>query len=184
LGRFFGYPGPSIVSLDASGRFVLSNVFPGKYLISVTSRESTGWFVDSSTLAGQDVLFQPLAVKPNQSLSGVVVTLTDRRAELAGTIVTDKGEPAPEYLILVYPTEERYWNSRSRRMFVTRAGPDGKFVINGLVAGTYRVATLLDVEYGAWFEPAFVRQLERVSIPLTIGDSEKKALNLRVPGGG
>ncbi len=105
LGRFFGYPGPSIVSLDASGRFVLSNVFPGKYLISATSRESMGWFVDSSTLAGQDVLYQPLAVEPNQSLSGVVITLTDRRAELAGTIVTDKGEPAPEYFILVYPSE-------------------------------------------------------------------------------
>ena len=184
MGRFFNYPGPSIVSPDASGRFVLSEVFPGQYLISATSRESTGWFLDSATLAGEDVLDQPLAIKPNQSLSGVVVTLTDQRAQLAGTIVTEKGDPAPEYLILVYPTDERYWKARSRRMFVTRAMPDGKFVINGLVAGTYRVATLLDVEFGAWFDPAFLRELERVSIPLTIGDSEKKALNLRVPGGG
>ncbi len=66
----------------------------------------------------------------------------------------------------------------------TRPQPDGTFVIDGLLAGTYRVATLLDPEFGAWFDPAFLRQLERVSIPLTIGDSEKKALNLRVPGGG
>jgi hypothetical protein len=117
-------------------------------------------------------------------MSGVVVTLTDRRAELAGTIVTEKGEPAPEYLILVYPSEERYWTARSRRMHVTQARPDGKFVINGLLAGTYRVATLLDAEYGAWFDPESVRQLERVSIPLSIADGEKKALNLPVPDGG
>ena len=176
--------GPSIGSPDASGRFVLSNVFPGQYRISASFREETGWFVDSATLAGRDVLDQSLEVKANQSVTGVVVTLTDQRAELSGTIVTDSGEPAPEYLILVYPSDQRYWGTRSGRMLVARGGgDDGAFVIHGLRAGHYRVATLLDAEFGAWFDPEFLRQLESSSSPLSIAHGEKKRLNLRVPHG-
>jgi hypothetical protein len=51
----------------------------------------------------------------------------------------------------------------------------------GLRRGSYRLATLLDVEFGAWFDPVFVRQLESVSMPLTIADRDRKVLNLRVP---
>ena len=175
--------GPSIVSPDASGRFVLSNVFPGQYRISATSREQAGWFIDSATFSGRDVLDQSLEVKANQSVTGVVVTLTDQRAELSGTIVTESGEPAPEYLILVYSSDQRYWSARSGRMSGARGGNDGAFVIRGLRAGHYRVATLLDAEFGAWFDPEFLRQLESASSPLSIAHGEKKRLDLRVPDG-
>ena len=57
------------------------------------------------------------------------------------------------------------------------------FVIHGLRAGHYRVATLLDAEFGAWFDPEFLRQLESSSSPLSIAHGEKKRLNLRVPDG-
>ncbi len=100
------YQGPVIATPDPTGRFVLANVFPGDYRISASFREETGWFVDSATLAGRDVLDQSLEVKANQNVTGVVVTLTDERAELSGTIVTESGEPAPEYLILVYPSDQ------------------------------------------------------------------------------
>ena len=139
--------------------------------------------MDSATLSGRDVLDQSLEVKANQNVTGVVVTLTDERAELSGTIVTDSGEPAPEYSILVYPSDPRYWGARSGRMRSTRGGNDGAFVIHGLRAGHYRVATLLDAEFGAWFDPEFLRQLESSSSPLSIAHREKKRLNLRVPDG-
>jgi len=151
----------------------------GEELCSCSVRKA--WFLESSTLAGQDVLNEPLTIKPNDDLTGIVVTLTNERAELTGTILNDLGEPAPEYFILVYSTDEQYWTGPSRRLYGTRARPDGRYVISGLRGGSYRLATLLDVEFGAWFDPAFVRQLESASIPLTIADRDKKVLNLRVP---
>jgi hypothetical protein len=173
------YSGTSPATPDESGRFVLANVSPGEYRISASSGEPIGWFMDEATIAGQDVLDQPLTVKPSESVTAVVVTLTNRRAELSGTIVNDQGEPAPEYFILVYPTDERFWTMR--RIYGTRAKPDGKFAVTALRGGSYRVATLLDVEYGAWFDPSFLKQLESASMPLTIADGEKKTLNLHVP---
>jgi hypothetical protein len=173
------YSAVSPATPDLEGRFVLANVFPGEYRISASWREEIGWFMDEATIAGQDVLEQPLTIKPADNVTGVVVTLTNRRAGLAGTIINDQGEPAPEYYILVYPTEERFWTMR--RIYGTRAKPDGSFAVTGLRGGSYRVATLLDPDFGAWFEPAFLRQLEGTSMPLTIAEGEKKALNLRVP---
>jgi len=177
------YQGPVTATPDPTGRFALAKVFPGDYRISASFREETGWFVDSATLAGRDVLDQSLEVRANQSVTGVVVTLTDQRAELSGTIVTEKGEPAPEYLILIYPADQRYWGALSRRILGTRSGYDGGFVIHGLRAGHYRVATLLDPEIGAWFDAEFLRQLESSSSPLSIAHGEKKRLDLRVPHG-
>ena len=173
--------GLSIAPVDESGRFELLDVIPGAYRVTASSREATGWFLESSTLAGQDVLVQPLTIKSNDSVTGVVVTLTNERAELTGTILNDLGEPAPEYFILVYPTDEQFWSGPSRRLHATRARPDGRYAIVGLRGGSYRLATVLDVEFGAWFDPAFVRQLESVSMPLTIADRDRKVLNLRVP---
>jgi hypothetical protein len=54
--------------------------------------------------------------------------------------------------------------------------PDGRFVLEGLVGGNYRLATLLDPRPGAWLYPEFLRTLEPVSIPLRIEEGEKKTL--------
>ena len=67
------------------------------------------------------------------------------------------------------------------RIHTARAKSDGSFAINGMRAGQYRVATLIDPDYGAWSDAEYLRQLQSASILLTIGEAEKKVLNLRVP---
>jgi hypothetical protein len=46
--------------------------------------------------------------------------------------------------------------------------------------GDYRLATFLDAEPGAWFDPAFLDALGTASIRVSLGDGEKKVQNLRV----
>jgi hypothetical protein len=175
------WPGSSITHPDASGQFVLHDVFPGEYRISTNQRVPTGWFFDTTAIPGADVRGQLVEVK-RQDLAGITVTLTDRRGEISGTILTGKGQPAPEYYILVYPSDEKYWTPYSLRVRGTRANQDGAFVLDGLPAGSYRLATLLDAEFGRWFDPAFLRGIDPSSMAVSIGDAERKVLNLRVPG--
>ena len=175
------YASPRSAKPDADGRFVLENVWPGAYRITAGARESVTWFTDAVTLAGRDVALDPIDIAPGQSVKDVLVTLTDRRASLAGTVLDETGEPAPEFLILLYPTESRHWTVHAQRMRVTRATPDGDYTITGLRPGTYRIATLRDVEFGAWFEPAFLRQLEPTSILVSVAGDGQTILNLRVP---
>jgi Carboxypeptidase regulatory-like domain len=172
---------PAAGRVDASGRFTISSVIPGRYRLS-SSGAGTGWFLGSSVIDGQDSLDFPIDVKPNQNVSGAVVTFVDRQTELTGSIVNEQGQPVSEYTLIVYPTDQRFWTPQSRRIQSGRPATDGRYSFRNLPGGEYRIAPVLDPEPGSWFDPAFLQQLDNTALRVFIGDGEKKEQNLRVPG--
>jgi Carboxypeptidase regulatory-like domain len=169
--------------VDAEGRFSIASVVPGRYRLNA-SGAGTGWFLGSSTVDGQESLDFPIEVKPNQAVNGAVVTFVDRQSELAGTIVNEKAQPVPDYTLIVYPADQRYWTPQSRRIQSTRPATDGRFSFRNLPAGEYRLVPVYDPEPGSWFDPAFLQQLETASVRVSMAEGEKKEQHLRVPGGG
>ena len=169
--------------VDAEGRFTLASVVPGRYRLT-GNNPGTGWFLGSSTVEGQDSLDFPIEVKPNQSINGAVITFVDRQSELTGTIVNERAQPVPDYTLIVYPADQRFWAPQSRRIQSARPATDGRFTFRNLPAGDYRLVPVYDPEPGAWFDPAFLLQLESASVRVTIAEGEKKEQHLRVPGGG
>ena len=169
--------------VDAEGRFTLASVVPGRYRLA-GNNAGTGWFLGSSTVEGQDSLDFPVEVKPNQSINGAVITFVDRQSELAGTIVNERAQPVPDYTLIVYPADQRFWVPQSRRIQSARPATDGRFTFRNLPAGDYRLVPVYDPEPGSWFDPAFLLQLETASVRVSIAEGEKKEQHLRVPGGG
>ncbi len=169
--------------VDANGRFTIAGVMPGKYRLT-GSGGGTGWFLDASTIDGQNTLDFPAEVKPGQSVTGAVVTFTDRQAELSGTVTNERGQPAPDYTVIVYPADTRYWVSNSMRIRTTRPATDGRFVFTGLPPGEYRLAPIFDLEPGSSNDPAFLQQLDAGAVRVQIGDGEKKVQSLRLSTGG
>ena len=169
--------------VDAEGRFTLASVVPGRYRLTGTGA-GTGWFLGASTVEGQDSLDFPVEVKPTQSINGAVITFVDRQSELTGTIVNERAQPVPDYTLIVYPAEQRFWAPQSRRIQSARPATDGRFTFRNLPAGDYRLVPVYDPEPGSWFDPAFLLQLETASVRVTIAEGEKKEQHLRVPGGG
>jgi protocatechuate 3,4-dioxygenase beta subunit len=168
--------------VDAEGRFSIASVVPGRYRLNASGAGS-GWFLGSSTVDGQESLDFPLEVKPNQAINGAVVTFVDRQSELAGTIVNERAQPVPDYTLIVYPADQRYWTPQSRRIQSARPATDGRFSFRNLPAGEYRLVPVYDPEPGSWFDPAFLQQLETASVRVSIAEGEKKEQHLRVPGG-
>ena len=168
--------------VDASGKFIINGVSPGKYRLT-GSGAGQGWTVGSSVVSGQESLDVPFEVKPNQSVINAVLTFTDRQTEVTGTLVDAKGQPAPDYTIIIYPAEREYWTPQSRRIQSSRPGTDGSYTFRNLPAGEYRISAVLDPEPGTWYDPQFLQQLETQSMRVTLGPGEKKAQNLRVGGG-
>ena len=169
--------------VDAEGRFTIASVVPGRYRLTA-SGAGNGWYLGSSTVEGQDSLDFPIEVKPNQSINSAVVTFVDRQSELSGTIVNERAQPVPEYSLIVYPADQRFWTPQSRRIQSTRPATDGRYTFRNLPAGEYRLVPVYDPEPGSWFDPAFLQQLENASVRVSIADGEKKEQSLRVPGGG
>ena len=179
-------PGPmsanAAARVDANGRFTVASVPPGRYRISAGGAQS--WFVESAVVGGQDALDFPFEVKPNQNLSGLAITMTDRQTEISGSVLDDKGQPAVEYTLVVFPADARYWTGTTRRTQTLRPGTDGRYTSRNLPPGEYKIATVLELEPGAASDPQFLQQLESAAIRITITAGEKKTQDIRIGSGG
>lgn len=176
--RALAAPAPGIV--DSNGRFTINSVVPGRYRITAAGGLQ-GWTLASSTISGQDTLDFPIEVK-TQPIGGAILTLTDRRTEISGTIVNEQGQPAPDYTVVLYPSDREYWTPASRRISTQRPGTDGRFTFRNLPPGDYRIAPVLDPEPGAWYDPTFLDQLENTALRVPLGAGEQKVQNLRIAG--
>ena len=169
--------------VEATGRFTINDVLPGSYRVTASlpglSSSVPGWVVQSITVDGEDALDMPLDVK-GRAITGMAVTLTDRITELSGLVVDDKGKPATEHTLVLYPVDEKYWFFQSRRIRTTRAGEDGRFTFRVVPPGDYRLATLVDPEPGAWYDKAVLGDLESTAVRISLAEGEKKIENVRV----
>jgi hypothetical protein len=166
--------------VDASGRFTIPDVMPGKYRMSAGVIGMQGWVVESITAGGQDALDFPLEIKGNRDVTGVAVTFGDRVTELSGTIANEKGEPATEQTILLYPTDQKYWTPQSRRIRTIRAGADGQYTFRMVPPGEYRLTTLVDPEPGIWYDREVLEDLDSSSIRIVLAEGEKKVEHVRI----
>jgi hypothetical protein len=168
-------------TVDASGRFTVPGVLPGAYRITA-SGAGNGWSLESSVVGGQDSLDFPVEIGPGQAATGGVITFTDRRTQLSGTLTNERGQPAPSFTLILYAADEQFWGPQSRRILPTRPDTDGRFTFNGFPPGEYKLAVLADVETGAWFDPAFLQQMEGAAISITVAEGEKKVQSIQVAG--
>ena len=176
-------PGPmsrnSSARVDASGRFTVQSVAPGRYRI--TAGGAPGWYLESVSVGGQDALDFPFEVKPNQAVGGVTLTFTDKQTELTGTVVDDKNQPAVDYTLVIFPADNRYWTgTTSRRIQTIRPGTDGRYTVRTLPPGDYKIATVLDMEPGSAADPAFLQQVEAATLRVTLQPGEKKQQDIRL----
>jgi hypothetical protein len=191
------------VQSDAGGRFTIAGVSPGRYTLSATvlapgqttpdgglgrggrgaQATNSGWTLKSAVVDGLDILDFPVDVGPNQNLSNVLVTFTNRTQELSGTIQDAAGRPTSDFTIIVFATDNRYWLPQSRRIASARPGTDGRFLVRGLPAGDYRLTAVTDVEPGEWYDPAFLSQVGASSIPVSLVEGDRKVQDIRLAGG-
>jgi protocatechuate 3,4-dioxygenase beta subunit len=165
--------------VDASGKFTISHVMPGRYRFSA-SISGQGWVLDSVTAGAQDVLDFPLEVKAGRDVSGVTVTFGDRVTELSGTVADSKGQPATEQTLLLYTTDQRFWTPQSRRIRIARAGDDGHYVFRNVPPGEYRLTTLVDPEAGTWYDRELLEQLDSTSVRIVLAEGEKKVEHVKI----
>jgi hypothetical protein len=110
-------------------------------------------------LNGVDVSDVPFTVKRGENIDGVVFTLTDRPAEISGSVLKASGEPASEYVLLIFSADSRFWVARTRRTQQVRPEPSGRFLVRDLPAGDYLISVVTDIEDGQWNDPAFLAAL-------------------------
>jgi protocatechuate 3,4-dioxygenase beta subunit len=156
--------------VDASGKFTIEGISPGRYRLNASGAE--GWVLESAAVEGQNSLDFPFEVKGGQNVGSAVITFTDQRSELSGTLTDGRGQPALGYTILVYPSDQRLRTPDSRRIRTVSPATDGRFVFGTIPPGDYLLTTVMDVEPGSWYDPAFLQQLDATALGVSIGEGE------------
>lgn len=174
---FGGY----VSEISEDGTFLLSKVPVGTYRLRINGRPPAGWALRSVMLGDADVSDVLFEVKSQEHIEGVVITLTDRTAEIAGTLQTASGEPAPAYTLVVFSADARFWVAGTRRTQHVRPDVQGRYVARDLPAGDYLIAAVTDLEDGQWNDRAFLAELA-ASNPLKISVAEggRKVQDIRI----
>jgi hypothetical protein len=167
--------GPPSVQIEPDGRFTLTGVLPGRY----SFRGGFG-MLKSAVVAGQDTADFPLEFTGEHDVMDAVLTFTDKTSELTGTLTDAAGKPAPDYTVIVAPSDNRYWTPGSRRIVTSRPSTDGRYVFRGLPPGDYVLAVVTDLENGAQYDPEFLRSLSTGALRVGIIEGGKVAQDLRV----
>ena len=171
---------PLAVATDGTIR---APVLPGQYRVSVQmpgAGERAEWFAVSARFGGVDVLDAGIDVPVSSVLPELVIDLTNQVAEIAGSLTDAAGQPAPEYFVVVFPSDRALWKWGSHRIRQVRPGSDGRFVFAALPPGDYQIGAVTDVEDNQWFEPEFLEQLLPASVKVTLGSGQRLVQNLRV----
>jgi hypothetical protein len=171
------------VPLRADGSFEVAGVPPGSFALTVSPVDAASWWGRSALLGERD-LFDGLIEVGRASMIDVVVTFTDKRSELSGTLQTASGAPASDVFVIAYATNPAMWGPRARRVQAVRPGVDGRFSIKDLPPGDYYLSAVTEVEQEELQESKFLEDLVKASIKITIGEGEKKVQDLRMGGGG
>jgi protocatechuate 3,4-dioxygenase beta subunit len=98
------------VRVAPSGEFVTQALPPGPLLPNFAAPLASlaGWSLESATLNGRDLAVSPLMLE-GKDVTDIVVTLTDRPAEISGLITTADGRPAPSALVITFPADYEAW---------------------------------------------------------------------------
>ena len=114
------------------------------------------------------------------ALTDIVVTFTDWPTELTGTLFGADGSLAPGYYVAVFPTDRALWTPGSRRLPApARAATSGAFRFVGLPPGSYRMVALTSVDAADLTDAAFLEQLARSGVTVTLAEGEKKVTDLK-----
>jgi hypothetical protein len=174
------------VAAAASGTFTSVGVEPGRYRLHATvlatagAPAGPGWSLKSAMLNGRDITDELFEIGDAEQITGVVVTFTDRPAELTGVLQDATGQPAPGFYVVVFPADRKQWSQGSRRMPApVRSAADGAFRFAGLPAGAYYLAAVTSVDQADLADAAFLQELSRAAVSVTVAEGERTVQNLK-----
>lgn len=139
-----------------------------------------GWTLKEVRYGGQDVTDTGIGVTGTQEISGLEIVVTQKAAELGGTVQTGKGTPTSDYVVVLFSSDRETWGWQSR--FVRSGRPDqtGTFSIRNLPPASYLAVALEYLEPGEETNPETLERLRGLATHVRLDEGEKKTITLRL----
>ena len=170
-------------TVDGDGTFEIRGIGPGRFTFNTAfnvAADAGAWKLRSAVGPGLNLIDDALDLGPGIDLRNVVVTFSDARTEISGTLQGVTGELTTEFYIVAMPADRALWRLGSRRIASTRPATNGRFVFADLPAGDYIIAALTDLDPIDLQDAVFLEQIAPSGAKVTIVEGEKKVQDLRI----
>jgi hypothetical protein len=184
-----GGAAPQVTPTNAAGEFTV-RLISGRYVMGIApffgaSATSVSWGLESVWVDGKDVTDLPISITSETLPKEVSVVLGNRWQELSGRLIDAAGAAVSDYTVMVFPVNDAYWITGSRRIVTAQPGTDGRFVLGGpgpalLPAGEYYLAAVTDVSKDEQYDPAFLQSIVPAAIKVTLSPGARQTQDLRV----
>jgi len=179
-----------VTPTNATGEFTVTGLVPGRFVIGNApffgaSAASVTWGLESVVVDGKDVTDLPVEITSDTLPKDVSLVLGDRWQALSGRLTDAAGAGVSDYTVMMFPVNDAYWLTGSRRIVTSQPGTDGRFSLGGpgpalLPAGEYYLAAVTDVSKDEQYDPAFLQSIVGAAIKVTLQPGERRIQDLRV----
>lgn len=175
--------GPAGLTLLDDGAFRVTGVSGPRRFVLMGGPE--GAYLKSASVHGADALDQPFDFgSEGKPFTDIEVVVGTDSATLTGRVANDRGEPVPDYSVLVFVVDSTLWYRNAQRVKLGRPNQEGSYRIMGLPPGDYFAAAVVGLEGNAtggdWQNPRFLESLAKRAQRITLGPSETRTLAPRV----
>ncbi len=164
---------------DATDQFTIPGLLPGKYLL----RLGRGWIAKSISWRGRDYTDAPFDAAETQDFDDVRVVVTNQGAALSGVVRDERGAPARDGRVVIFPAKPDLWANFGlwpSRIRVLSAGSDGRYTISSLPEGEYRVIAVDGSSEAVQLDPEFFLRVERRATLASLSWGQSRNLDLRL----
>jgi hypothetical protein len=177
-------PIPQPAAVNADGAFVLENVAPGEYQVSIPGippalgpAASAGppFYLKEAKFGAVDVLRESLTISGPASAELQLVLASDA-GQVTGQVTDAHEQPVTPVQIVLVP--DRHERRDLYKIGVTDAR--GTFTLRNVPPGTYRAFAVDSTLMQSFFDPAIMQKLEPSGRSLTVSSSASVNVNLKV----
>jgi len=163
--------------IDEKGKFIVSNVPPGKYSVELASRERDV-YVKKVRCLGQDIMAGGLELRTSQTVEDCTLTVARDVGAVSGA-VTHEDKPAEGMLVVLIPVEmER--RKLERHLSTAQTDSNGMFEMRGVVPGDYWAFALVPSDDAIYYDLEFADRNRERATKLAVKPSEAHSLSLKV----
>ena len=154
--------------IGPGGSIRLPGVTPGNWQFTLNSPPEDLW-IKAATFDTQDVLSGELNVSSGTH-GQLHILLAGNGAQVSGTVTEDE-KPRHATVVLVPTAADLQGSAQMYRSTIT--GDEGAFLFKGVRPGSYKLFAFEDVEAFSWLDPEFLKPVESMGEPITVGEGEK-----------
>jgi hypothetical protein len=160
--------------------FAIEGLMPGQYFLRFNAGPGT---LKSIVWDGHDMTYTPFDASLGQDFTHVVVTFTDQRVVLAGTVRDAQGQAVKDAVVIAFPVERDQWTAyglNPLRMRPNPVGTNGAFHYQSLPAGDYFVVGVDPAQSDAWKDPRFLEAAAAVATKVTLVWGETTTVDVKM----